>query len=69
MKSALGLFGVTGRQRDKIDDVFDSIDEDGIYNYLADLLDAKSLGEFNTTLQSLRQRKVERGDKSEKAYS
>ena len=37
MKSALGSFGVTGRQRHYIDDVFGSVDKDGIY--LAGLLD------------------------------
>lgn len=63
MKSAL----VAGRQRDSIDDVFDSVDNDGIY--LAGLLDAESPEEFDATLQSLRQRWVERGDKSEKVYS
>ena len=67
MKSALGSFGVAGRQRDYIDDVFDSVDNDGIY--LAGLLDAESPEEFDATLQSLRQRWVERGDKSEKVYS
>lgn len=67
MKSAHGSFGVAGRQRDYIDDVFDSVDNDGIY--LAGLLDAESPEEFDATLQSLRQRWVERGDKSEKVYS
>ena len=54
MKSALGSIGVAGRQRDYIDDVFDSVDNDGIY--LAGLLDAESPEEFDGTLQSLRQR-------------
>lgn len=63
MKSAPGLFGVTGRQRDYIDDVLGSVDKDGIFNYLADLLDAKSPEEFDATLQSLRQRWVERGER------
>lgn len=54
MKSALGSFGVAGGQRDYIDDVFDSVDNDGIY--LAGLLDAESPEEFDATLQSLRQR-------------
>ena len=67
MKSALGSFGVAGRQRDSIDDVFDNVDNDGIY--LAGLLDAESPEECDATLQSLRQRWVERGDKSEKVYS
>ena len=67
MKSALGSFGVAGRQRDYIDDVFGSVDKDGIY--LAGLLDAESPEEFDATLQSLGQRWVERGDKSEKVYS
>ena len=67
LKSALGSFGVAGRQRDYIDDVFGSVDKDGIY--LAGLLDAESPEEFDATLQSLRQRWVERGDKSEKVYS
>ena len=58
-----GLFGVTGRQRDYIDDVLGSVDKDGIFNYLADLLDAKSPEEFDATLQSLRQRWVERGER------
>ena len=31
MKSAPELFGVTGRQRDYIDDVLGSVDKDGIY--------------------------------------
>lgn len=64
MKFALGSFSVTGRQRDYIDDVFGSVDKDGIY--LAGLLDAESPEEFDATLQSLRQRWMERGDKSEK---
>lgn len=58
MKSAPGLFGVTGRQREYIDDVLGRVDKDGIFNYLADLLDAKSPEEFDATLQSLRQRWV-----------
>ena len=29
MKSAPGLFGVTGRQREYIDDVLGSVDKDG----------------------------------------
>ena len=67
MKSALGSFGVAGRQRDYIDYVFGSVDKDGIY--VAGLLDAESPEEFVATLQSLRQRWVERGDKSEIVYS
>ena len=67
MKSALSSFGVTGTQRDYIDDVFGSVDKVGIY--LAGLLDAESPKELDATLQSLRQRWVERGDKSEKVYS
>ena len=67
MKSALGSFGIAGRQRDYIDDVFGSVDNAGIY--LAGLLNAESPEEFDATLQSLRQRWVERGDKSEKVYS
>lgn len=63
MKSAPGLFGVTGRQREYNDDVLGSVDKDGIFNYLADLLDAKSPEEFDATLQSLRQRWVERGER------
>ena len=66
MKSALGLFSVPERQRDYID-VFDSADKDGIYK--PGLLDAASPEEFDATLQSFRQRWVERGDASEKVYS
>jgi len=46
---------------------FGSVDKDDIY--LAGLVDAESLEEFDATLQSLRQRWVERGDQSEKVYS
>jgi len=58
MKSPIfGSFSVAGRQRDYIEDVFSSVDKDGIY--LAGLLDADSPEEFDATLQSLRQRWVE----------
>jgi len=67
MNTALGSFGVAGRQRDYIDDLFGSVDKDGIY--LTGLLDTESPKEFDATLQSLRQTWVERGDKSEKVYS
>ena len=48
MQSALSSFGVLGRQREYIEDIFDSIDKDGIYQ--AGLLDAESPEEFDATL-------------------
>lgn len=47
MKFVFGLFGVIGRQRDYIDDVFGSVDKDGIFNYLVDFFDVKFLEEFD----------------------
>ena len=67
MQSALSSFGVPGRQRDHIEEVFGSIDKDGIYQ--AGLLDAESPEEFDATLQSLKQKWVERGDTSQEVYS
>lgn len=67
MRSALSSFGVPGRQRDHIEEVFGSIDKDGIYQ--AGLLDAESPEEFDATLQSLKQKWVERGDTSQEVYS
>ena len=65
--SALSSFGVPGRQRDHTEEVFGSIDKDGIYQ--AGLLDAESLEKFDATLQSLKQKWVERGDTSQEGYS
>ena len=67
MQSALSSFGVPGRQRDHIEEVFSSIGKDGIYQ--ASLLDAESPEEFDATLQSLKQKWVERGDTSQEVYS
>ena len=66
MQSALSSFGVPRRQRDYIEDVFGSIDKDGIYQ--AGLLDAESPEEFDATIQSLKQKWVERGDTSLTIY-
>ena len=48
MQSALSSFGVLGRQRECIEDIFGSIDKDGIYQ--VGLLDAESPEEFDYTL-------------------
>ena len=66
MQSALSSFGLLGKQREYIEDIFSSIDKDGIYQ--AGLLD-ESPEEFDATLQSLKQKWIERGDISQKVYS
>ena len=66
MQSALSSFGLLGKQREYIEDIFSSIDKDGIYQ--AGLLDEPP-EEFDATLQSLKQKWIERGDISQKVYS
>lgn len=58
IQSAPSSFGVPWRQCNYIEDVFGSIDKDGIYQ--AGLLDAEPPEEFDATPQSLKQKWVER---------
>lgn len=66
IQSAPSSFGVPWRQCNYIEDVFGSIDKDGIYQ--AGLLDAEPPEEFDATPQSLKQKWVERGDTSLKVH-